>query len=349
LSPFVDDPLAVMGRIDPKYKPVWAGRSEAEQLALARYFLPHRSGRPLLGPTRPRVVKWYCPFADQRQFPAGHRYCINVYTGCAHGCEYCYAAAYTPDGARTKDRFASQIERDMEDLERFDVPPAPVHLSNSTDPFQPLEIEARHTQLTLERIVAYRRRFTSVVVLTRNPLLASRPPYIELLRSIGEPCRVEVSLAFNREEARRVYDPHAPTVADRVAGILALRRAGIPVALRIDPLLPPALSELGLPEAQTRDDLESLVRLAADAGVTHVVWSVVKVVRSRAGRLSPVMQAVKAAFERMAGPRKLVFRGGSWRLPEQIAADRMVHPFLELCRRHRVSAEHCMDNLLRTR
>ena len=70
--------LDLAGRVDPKYRPVWDAYPPEQQAALAAYFLPHNSQKPVLGPTRPRVVKWYCPFAAQCDFPSGQRYCINV-------------------------------------------------------------------------------------------------------------------------------------------------------------------------------------------------------------------------------------------------------------------------------
>ncbi|MCS7336678.1 MAG: hypothetical protein NZ739_00345 [Verrucomicrobiae bacterium] len=134
----------IVRRVDARYRPVWEKCTVEQQIALARYFLPHNSERPVLAPTRPRLIKWYCPFASQREFPSGHRYCINVYTGCAHGCVYCYARSYEPQQASPKRDFARMLARDLADLDRFNVPPAPVHLSNSTDPFQPLELRMRH-------------------------------------------------------------------------------------------------------------------------------------------------------------------------------------------------------------
>ena len=163
--------LSLASRVDPQYRPVWEGRPPEQQAALALYFLPHQSAKGTLTPTRPRVIKWYCPFACQSGFPSGHRYCINVFTGCAHKCEYCYALGYSPDNPSCKKDFQKMILRDMEDLDQFDVPPAPVHLSNSTDPFQPLELNAGHTRYALERLLVHRRRFTTVTILTKNPLL----------------------------------------------------------------------------------------------------------------------------------------------------------------------------------
>ena len=186
-------------RIDPKYRPAWDGKSVQHQLAMSWYFLPHRSRQALLSPTRPRVVKWYCPFADQRAFPSGHRYCINIYAGCGHRCEYCYAAAYAPTEPSAKTDFVRMLGQDMADLERFDVPPAPVHLSNSTDPFQPLETKLGHARLALEQIQEHRNRFTTVTVLTKNPLLPIRLGYVQLLQSL---VRLPASHPLRNEHAR---------------------------------------------------------------------------------------------------------------------------------------------------
>ena len=165
----IGEGLALAARVHKKYQPVWEGREPSEAAALALYFLPHRSAKLELAPTRPRMIKWYCPFADQAEFPTGHRYCINVFTGCEHNCEYCYAKAYEPGHASCKTHFTRSLRRDLEELEAYEVPAAPVHLSNSTDPFQHLEAESGQTRFALEQILRYRRHFTSVVILTKNP------------------------------------------------------------------------------------------------------------------------------------------------------------------------------------
>jgi hypothetical protein len=125
--PSRQDLLALVPRIHPGYSPVWDGLPTVEQGSLAAFFLPHRPKRYPLKPTRPKVVKWYCPFASQTQFPSGHRYCINVYVGCAHRCSYCYVSRYQKEKLARKRDFESLINRDVADLERFDVPSAPVH------------------------------------------------------------------------------------------------------------------------------------------------------------------------------------------------------------------------------
>lgn len=363
-----------LARIDARYRPVWEGLPPAHQHALSRYFLPARSRRPVLSPTRPRVVKWYCPFADQRTFPSGHRYCINVYTGCTHGCVYCYAAGYWPEHFGPKQKFAHLLAKDLADLENFDVPPAPVHLSNSTDPFQPMEMRYRDTLRTLEGLLEKRHRFTTVTVLTRNPLLAARPEYARLLAELARPAPdhpgwafwgesgfpaavVEVSVPFWREEAARFWDPKAPGVQARMEGIKRLAGAGVPLVLRIDPLFPRnpldssglSLAEFGLEEPQSLEDLRMLVQFAKEVGAHHVVYSAAKVVKPRFGRLPPAMVAMKQAYARLAEPRRLEWGGGSWRPPRETIEREITGPFKALCSEAGVRATFCMESLLAAR
>lgn len=368
------DPATLIARVHPKYKPVWDARPSTEQGALALYFLPHRSQKEVLGPTRPRLIKWYCPFAPQCDFPSGHRYCINVYTGCTHGCAYCYARAYEPACAAPKRDFAKLLAQDLEDLERFNVPPAPVHLSNSTDAFQPLEATTGHTRRALEGVLQQRHRFTTVTILTKNPQLPVALGFLDLFAALanwpsthkrhaapahaGQPAFVvEVSLAFWRPAAAAAYDPGAPSVADRIDGLRALHAAGIPLVLRIDPLFPRSplptcppttLQDFDVPEAQRHEDLEQLVRLAQELQVRHVVYSPLKLVQPRGRQLSPMLQAWRRVYAACASPERPRFRGGSWRLPERVAQAHIVRPFLDLCARYGVRAKYCKQNLIET-
>jgi len=348
--------------------------SEDDQAALAGYFLPRRSKKEFIEPTRPKVVKWYCPFASQCHFPSGHRYCINVYVGCSHNCQYCYAAAYEPDKAGTKRDFQRGIDRDMEELDAFDVPPAPVHLSNSVDAFQPLERTTGHTRYALEHILAHRQRFTTVTILTKDPMLPIEMGYVDLFRELmaipkTHPKRAEfdarnasafqihVSLAFWNDESRAAYDPDAPSVEQRQEGVRRLREAGIPVVLRIDPLLPRSplptspsktLRDCGLVEAQTIEDLHNLVQFARRVGVRHVVYSVLKIVQPRGRKLADSMKAMLDVYKTLAAPEKLDWHGGAWRLPRAVADKHVLQDFLRICRREGVTAKFCAQDLVET-
>ncbi len=250
-------------------------------------------------------------------------------------------------------------------LERFNVPPAPVHLSNSTDPFQTLEKDYGHTKLALEKILKHKKRVTTVTILTKNPLLAAQSGYIELFKALLENQEkdrvwpgfvIEISLAFWRDKARCFYDVGAPTVQDRVKGIRALYRAGIPLVLRIDPLFPrspitknPAgMTDFELPEAQTQNDLENLISLAKEVNVKHIVYSAAKIIQPRGRTLPKSLVKLREVYYAYAAPEKLVWRGGSWRLPASVIHQKVISPFLDICRDKGVSFKFCKQNLIET-
>lgn len=368
----VEQGLSLASRVHRKYRPVFDKLPARDRAALAFYFLPHRSKKDILGVTRPRVIKWYCPFADQHTFPSGHRYCINVYTGCEHGCEYCYVAGYVSNRAGCKNAFRADLVKDLDALDVYDVAAAPVHISNSTDPLQPLEQEHRHTLCTLETLVQRRHRFTTITVLTKNPGALMDERYVHALHQLSElppdhpraewfeengypPLRVECSLAFYDDESRKLLDPAAPSVESRIRAIRFLRKEGIPVFVRIDPLFPhdplpggKKMSDFDLPNVQPTVDLDKLIRFCREVGVGHIVYSVAKITRPRTAGLSTVMKKMKRVYEQLAPERSLVFRGGSWRLPNTVGNELVVKPFLELCHQHAVHAKTCKSNLIST-
>jgi hypothetical protein len=147
----------------------------------------------------------------------------------------------------------------------------------------------------------------------------------------------------------------APTVEERIAGVRALRDAGLPVVLRIDPLFPrsplpltgkPTMADFGLSEAQTTSDLERLTEFACEVGVRHVVYSPVKVVQPRGRQISATMAALRDVYKAMSAPGRPVWKGGSWRLPKEVAHEHVVGPFLEICQRAGVTAKFCMRDLV---
>jgi DNA repair photolyase len=364
--------LQIAEKVNAKYKPVFDKLPPQQRAALAWYFLPHKSNKQVLNVTRPGVVKWYCPFADQKEFPSGHRYCINVYAGCSHGCKYCYAQSYEPNQARCKDKFKKKLLKDLADIEEFNLPPAPLHLSNSTDAFQPLEFKQKLAFYTLRQLQLYRRYFTTITLLTKNPTVLTEPEYLKALKALASlpadytrkdlfnnsatpPLRVEISLAFWNEDSAAFYDPGAPPIAQRTAAIKKLRQSNIPVVLRIDPLLPrnplpggKLLADFQLPDAQSLPSLENLVRFAAENSVSHIVYSVAKIVLPRYKPATETIRRLKRAYEYVAEPDKLIFRGGAWRLPNNSARKHIVKPFLEICDSYALKALFCKQNLFAT-
>jgi DNA repair photolyase len=350
---FLDEGQSLVERLDPKYAPAWEGRSPAERSAMAMYFLPHRPRKETLSPTRPRVIKWYCPFADQRHFPTGHRYCINVYTGCAHNCVYCYAAGYAKMEPKPKTDFRKLLLKDLRDLDAYDVPPAPVHISNSTDAFQPIEETQKDSLYTLRKLADWRHRFSTVQLITKAPHVLARTEYLDALTALDEPAArrrviVHVTLAFWREGVSSEYEPGASSVARRVEAIRALRSAGLMVVIRVSPTYPIGLATPGGECPQTREDIDAITQFAADVGARGIIHTPAKIVRPKTGKLDPRMSDMLALYRKLAGPA-LISKGGAWTLPREIAQRVTVDPLQSICDAYGVELAFCMNNLLVTR
>ena len=108
------------------------------------------------------------------------------------------------------------------------------------------------------------------------------------------------------------------------------------------------MSDFGLPEPQTLGDLKSLVEFAKEAQVQHIIYSVARIVQPRYRKMSETMQKMKAVYQTYAEGQKLLYQGGSYRLPTQIAQQKILNPFLQLCDQNNLPAKYCRQNLLST-
>jgi DNA repair photolyase len=164
-------------------------------------------------------------------------YVINPYTGCQHNCSYCYA--------RFMKRFTGHSEPwgqfvDVKitapDLLRREIGrknPARVWMSGVTDPYQPLEARYSLTRQCLE-ILSQNR--WPVTVQTRSPLVLRD---IDIL-SEGRDFEVGLSVTTAEDTIRRLFEPNAPSIGERVRALDGLHRAGIRTYAMIAPMLPGA-------------------------------------------------------------------------------------------------------------
>jgi DNA repair photolyase len=165
----------------------------------------------------------------------GARWALNPYVGCAHACRYCYAEfmkKYTghtePWGTfvDAKVNAPEALERELRRAAR-----GVVMLSSVTDCYQPLEERCRLTRRCLELLRAHR---FPVRILTKSPLVLRD---LDLLRRFTE-IEVGLTVTTDEERMRRLFEPGAPPIADRVDALGRLREAGVRTYVFIGPMLP---------------------------------------------------------------------------------------------------------------
>lgn len=162
-------------------------------------------------------------------------YALNPYTGCLHGCAYCYA--------RFMRRFSGHREPWGEFLdvkvnaplvlarEAKKNPKGEVFISSVCDAWQPAEVRYRLTRQCLKILVE--EGFT-LRILTKSSLILRD---LDLLRGYPD-VLVGFTLTTTNEELRKRMEPGASGFDDRIMALEKLRDNGIKAWAFMGPLLP---------------------------------------------------------------------------------------------------------------
>ncbi len=110
-----------------------------------------------------------------------------------------------------------------------------IYCSPLVDPYQPAEASEEVMPRILDALMeAPPRVFT---IQTRGPLILRDLKRLRALAGILT-LRVSFSITTNREDVRRLYEPHCAGFEERLAVVRALRDAGIETYATLAPLLP---------------------------------------------------------------------------------------------------------------
>jgi DNA repair photolyase len=151
-----------------------------------------------------------------------------------------------PEDWKNWGRFTTFKSNAPELLRRALRPHQVIYCSPLVDPYQPAEASEALMPRILDVLIERPPRVFALQ--TRGPLvLRDLDRLVELSRRTH--LGVSFSLTTNREDVRRLYEPHCAPVEERLAAMRALRQAGIATYATLAPLLPcdpEALAELAL-------------------------------------------------------------------------------------------------------
>jgi DNA repair photolyase len=170
-------------------------------------------------------------------------YVVNPYTGCQHACSYCYARFMKRvTGHREPWGEFVDVKINAAELLRKEITKkkrAGVWVSGVCDPYQPLEEKYRLTRQCLEILA---QNNWPVIIQTRSPLVLRDMDIIQNAQNF----EVGLSVTTADDAIRKLFEPNAPPIEDRIAALDTLHRAGIRTYAMIAPVLPGAegLAEL---------------------------------------------------------------------------------------------------------
>ncbi len=172
---------------------------------------------------------------------AGFTHSLTPARNCTFGCTYCYVptmgiyGGLKPDDWRRWGQFTTFKSNAPALLRKSVRDTQVIYCSPLVDPYQPAE----ETEAMMPRLLGVLadhppRVFT---IQTRGPLILRD---LALLRKLAARTilRVSFSLTTDREEVRRLYEPHCAPIAERLSVIRTLRDAGITTFATLAPILP---------------------------------------------------------------------------------------------------------------
>ncbi len=172
---------------------------------------------------------------------AGFTHSLTPARNCTYACTYCYVptmgiyGGLKPDDWRRWGQFTTLKSNAPMLLRRELRPTQVIYCSPLVDPYQPAESEMCMMPRLLDELIARPPRIC--VIQTRGPLIVRDISKLaELSRRTS--LRVSFSLTTDRDDVRRLYEPHCARLEDRVATIRILREHGIRTFATLAPLLP---------------------------------------------------------------------------------------------------------------
>jgi DNA repair photolyase len=189
---------------------------------------------------------------------AGFTHSLTPARNCTFGCSYCYVptmriySGLRPEDWRQWGQFTT-VKINAPDLLRKQLRRnEKIYCSPVVDPYQPAEEQVQMMPRLLD--VLLERPPGVFVIQTRGPLIVRDLARLERLAQ-RTTLRVSFSLTTNREDIRKLYEPHCAPTDSRLDAMRRLRAAGIATFAALAPILPcdpDALAGLAL-EATDRD------------------------------------------------------------------------------------------------
>jgi len=161
---------------------------------------------------------------------------LNIYTGCGHGCVYCYAPSatykqreYFHATPQPRNNFFAQLEKD---LPKVKGDRRPILLCFTTDPYQPIDTKFKLTRWALSSLI---KNGNAVRILTKGGMRAERDFDLMAAGSV----EFGATLTFLDPNQSGRWEPGAPSPADRIDSLRAAHATGIQTWASLEPVIDP--------------------------------------------------------------------------------------------------------------
>ncbi len=248
------------------------------------------------------------------------KYSFSPYTGCYHGCIYCYVT-YIPNFGfvRPKKDLISRLRRDLSKIENN----ALISMSNSSDPYPPMEKDFKLTRKALMMLSSANLR---ILILTKSDIVKRDADLLSKMKAA-----VSITITTLESDKAGKMEPNAPDPIKRLKALKYLKSSGIPVILRLDPILP----------LLTEEDVEEVLEKCKF--VDHVVTSTLKIKPIIYKRIIKVFPELKHPYKELYFVKGEKI-GGSYYLPLSLRK-KILEKVRKVCNELGLSVAFCREGI----
>jgi DNA repair photolyase len=158
---------------------------------------------------------------------------INLTSGCAHGCIYCYTRGYsTHPGENKVVLYRNTLDKLKEELAHKRKKPQAVYFSPSSDLFQPVSEVLELGYQVLEFLLSQE---VGIAFLSKGQIPEKA---MKLFLDNADKVRAQIGITTLDEYIQRMFEPNAASPGVRIEQIGKLVAGGVATEARLDPVLP---------------------------------------------------------------------------------------------------------------
>ncbi|MBN1191584.1 MAG: radical SAM protein [Dehalococcoidales bacterium] len=185
---------------------------------------------------------------------------INLTSGCAHDCIYCYARGYSVfPGENNVVIYKNILEKLKSELLRKRNKPHAVYFSPSSDIFQPIPEVLELSHSVLEYLLT---RDIGIAFLTKGYIPDKT---LDLLLNYVDKVRAQIGIITHDDNIRKMFEPNTASIDVRLGQMAKMAAGGMAVEARLVPILP------GITDIS--DSIESLCDAISNTGIKHAAIS----------------------------------------------------------------------------
>ena len=164
----------------------------------------------------------------------GIDYVVNTYTGCQHGCVYCYAEfmiRFTGHKGEKWSEFLDVKTFDFNKIKPQKYDGKTLLFSSVTDPYIPLEKKYENTRKILENLIGTKANIT---ILTKSKLVTRDIDLFKQFKNI----EIGISMSTLDENFSKIVERAASKPLERLEALETVHKAGLKTYVFISPFFP---------------------------------------------------------------------------------------------------------------